>query len=103
MAGRKQADIVVQCPCCEARLTIDPALGKVVAHQAPPKESSHAHDLDRAAILLKEQAARREEIFKQSAADLKTKSQVLERMFENALEKSKEEPVTRPTRDIDLE
>jgi hypothetical protein len=103
MAERKTSDIVVQCPGCSARLTIDPKLGKVVAHEAPPKISTHAHDLDRAAMLLKEQAARREELFKQSAADLKTKSQVLDRIFESALEKSRDEPVTKPTRDIDLD
>ncbi len=102
MSGPKPHDIAVTCPCCEARLTIDSRLGKVIAHEAPPKHSN-APDLDRAAALLREQAARREALFKQSSEDVKTKSQVLERKFEAALEKSKDEPVTKPTRDIDLE
>jgi hypothetical protein len=60
-------------------------------------------DLDQAAALLKEQAARREAIFRQSSEDVKIQSQLLERKFEAALEKNKDAPVTKPTRDIDLD
>ena len=102
MSEPKPSDIVVTCPCCEAKLTVDPKLRKVIAHEAPPKHSN-APDLDRAAALLREQAARREALFKQSTEDVRMKSQILERKFEAALEKSKEEPVTKPTRDIDLD
>jgi hypothetical protein len=102
MSGRKTTDVVVTCPCCEAQLTIDPKLGKIIAHEAPPRHSN-APDLDKAAALLREQAARREALFKQSTEDVKMKSQLLERKFAAALEKNKDEPVTRPTRDIDLD
>ena len=103
MAGRKTSDILVHCPCCGAKLTIDAKLGKVIAHEEPPKRGSGAFDLNEAASLLKEQAARREALFKQSSDDLKTKAQVLSRKFEAALEKSKDEPIAKPTRDIDLD
>jgi hypothetical protein len=102
MAQPKSGDIPVDCPCCGAHLKVDPKLRKVVSYEAPPPKRS-ALDLDRAAALLQEQAARREAIFKQSTEDMKIQSQVLERKFEVALEKSKEEPVKRPTRDIDLD
>jgi len=102
MGQPKSVDISVECPCCGARLTIDAKLGKVVSHETPPPKRS-ALDLGQAAALLKEQAARREAIFKQSAEDMKIQSQVLERKFEAALEKSKDEPVKKPTRDIDLD
>jgi hypothetical protein len=102
MTQQKSGDISVECPCCGARLTIDPKLRKVVTHTAPPAKRS-ALDLDHAAALLREQAERREAIFKQSTADVKIQSQILERKFEAALEKSKDEPVSRPTRDIDLD
>jgi hypothetical protein len=101
MIDSKKTDIVVTCPCCNARLQIDSTLHKVVSHEAPPK-ATNAPDLDRAAALLKEQAARREALFKQSTENEKIKSQLLERKFEAALEKSKDEPVKKPTRDIDL-
>ncbi len=81
---------------------IDPKLCKVIAYDAPPKHSD-APNLDRAAELLREQVARREAIFKQSTEDLKMQSQILERKFEAALEKSKSQPIEKPTRDIDLD
>jgi hypothetical protein len=102
MAQPKSGDMSVECPCCGARLTIDGKLRKVVSYDAPPPKRSTV-DLDQAAALLKEQAARREAIFKQSAEDMKIQSQVLQRKFEAALEKSKGEPISKPTRDIDLD
>jgi hypothetical protein len=102
MVRQNSSDILVECPCCGARLNIDPKLRKVVDHEAPPAKRS-SFDLDQAATLLKEQAERREAIFKQSSADIKTHSQLLERKFEAALEKNKDLPVSKPTRDIDLD
>jgi hypothetical protein len=102
MAQPKISNLLIECPCCGAKLTVDAALRKVVSHEAaPPKRN--ALDLDQAAALLKEQAARREAIFKQSSADVKIQSQLLEKKFEAALGKNKDAPVTRPTRDIDLD
>jgi hypothetical protein len=102
MGQSKSDDILIECPCCGARLSVDAKLRKIVSYDAPPPKRS-ALDLDQAAALLKEQAARREAIFKQSSEDMKIQSQVLERKFEAALEKSKDEPVRKPTRDIDLD
>ena len=96
-------NISVTCPCCGATLTIDATLKKVIAHEAAPVRHHDAPDLGRAGAMLREQAARREEIFRQSAADEKTKPQLLERKFAEALKKSKDQPVERPTRDIDLD
>ncbi len=81
---------------------MDPELRKVIAHDTPRKQAPTV-DLDRAAELLREGEARREALFQQSAEEMKTHAQVLERKFEAALEKSKDEPITRPTRDIDLD
>ncbi len=102
MAQQKKNDISVECPCCGAHLTIDAKLGKVISFDAPPPKRN-ALDLGQAAALLKEQAARREAIFKQSTEDVKMQSQLLERKFEEALEKSKDEPIGKPTREIDLD
>ena len=102
MAQQKSSDISVECPCCGAHLTIDQKLRKVISFDAPPPKRS-ALDLGQAAALLKEQAARREAIFKQSTEDVKIQSQLLERKFEEALEKSKDAPVGKPTRDIYLD
>jgi hypothetical protein len=103
MLMAKTNDIEVTCPCCGARLTIDPQLRQVITHEAPPVQRGAAPDLGRATALLREQAAKREALFNQSAEEVKTKAQLLERKFEEALGKSKESPITRPTRDIDLD
>jgi hypothetical protein len=102
MAQPKKSDLEVECPCCGARMTIDAKLRKILSYEEPPPKRSSL-DLDQAASLLEEQAARREAIFKQSTEDMKTQSELLERKFEAALEKSKDEPITKPTRDIDLD
>jgi hypothetical protein len=102
MTQTKSPDVTVTCPCCGAKLTIDTTYAKIIAHEAAPHKPANSPDLDHADDLLREAAARREAIFRQSAEDEKSKSHVLERKFEEALKKSKDQPVTRPTRDIDL-
>ena len=102
MARKNNGNISVECPDCGTRLIIDPQLGKVLRHEAPPPKRS-SMDLGEAAALLREQAEKREAIFRQSAEDLKTHSQLLERKFEESLSQNRARPVTRPTRDFDLD
>lgn len=102
MSRSDREKLEVVCPCCGARLKIDAELGKVLHHEPPPKHTK-TPDLDHASRLLEKEKARREELFKQSAEEEKIKSQLLERKFEEALTKSKDEPLTPPTRDIDLD
>ncbi len=102
MREREGRKVEAVCPCCGARLKIDAALGKVISHEAPPRQTN-APDLDRARELLEKQAARREALFKESAEDEKTKPQLLERKFEEALKKAKDQPAGPTLRDIDLD
>lgn len=102
MADQTRELFKVICPCCGARLEVDGALGKVIAHQSPPKHAK-APDLDHATKLLRKEAERREALFKQSAEEEKVKTQLLDRKFEEAFKKAKDEPVSRPMRDIDLD
>ncbi len=100
MAAAKKFEAV--CPCCGARLTLDAELGRVIAHEPPPKQSKSL-DLDHAAKLLEQEKARREALFKQGEEDERLKSEILERKFRESFEKEKDQPITRPTRDIDLD
>ncbi len=102
MGSKKAANLEVNCPCCGARLTIDPALGRVIYSTEAVKTPAD-RDLDHAAELLKRDAARRDLLFQQSVADEKVKSDVLDRKFQEALKKSQGEPVERPLRDLDLD
>ena len=97
--GHRKLEVV--CPCCGAVLSVDAELGKVLHHQAPPKHEK-APDLSHAAQLLKKEAERREALFRHSADEEKVKSELLDRKFKEAFEKTKDQPTGPPLRDIDL-
>jgi len=102
MSKHKGKTVEVICPCCGARLEVDTGLGKILFHEPPPK-TSKAPDLNQASQLLQKQAERRESLFKQSTEDEKIKSQLLERRFKEAFEKTKDVPTGPPLKEIDLD
>ena len=91
----------VVCPCCGAVQTVDARLKRVVAHREPEREDKP--ELDQAQRILAEEAARREALFRQSVTDERTRGDVLSKRFDEALERARDEPVTRPERDFDLD
>ena len=99
--ARLKSELEATCPCCQATLVIDLNLGRVVSHHEP--ERADKPELSEAQRILAEQAARREAIFQQSVADEKTRGDALSRRFEEALRQAHEEPITKPTRDFDLD
>lgn len=98
----RSGTIEIVCPCCGAALKIDRALGKIISHQ-PPARRPNAPDLGQASLVLEKEARRREALFEKSADTERVKTQLLDRKFEEALKKSKDEPATRPLRDFDLD
>jgi hypothetical protein len=98
----KPTTIQITCPCCEATLTIDPELAVVLDHKAPVRPQISV-DLKDAAQMVKDEAARRDEKYKQLAEAEKNKSKVLEAKFQELFKKAKEEPITKPLKDIDLD
>ena len=99
--ARLKSEIEVACPCCGAMLVIDTNLGRVVSHQEP--ERGDKPELSDAQRILAEEAARREDIFQQSVDAEKTRGDALSRRFEEALKQAHKEPITKPTRDWDLD
>jgi len=102
MGEEARPTIEVICPCCQAKLTLDPGLGAVLHHELPPKAAA-VTDLKSAVEELKGEAGRREARFKESMEAEREKAKLLERKFKELLRKAKDEPITRPTRDIDLD
>ncbi len=94
--------IEVACPCCQAKLTVDPQLAVVLSHVPPPRPPPSV-DLDDTARLLREQAERVEAKFRESVEAEKMKEDVLARKFAENLKKAKEQPVEKPLRDFDLD
>ena len=95
MGHESRRYLEVKCPCCGARLKIDAELGRVIAHEAPPRPAK-APSLDRAGALLHQEAARREAHFRRSADEERIKQTLLDRKFEEALRRTREETETPP-------
>jgi hypothetical protein len=102
MARKPEPPIEVTCPCCQAKLKIDAHLAVVLSHEAPPRALPDV-DLTDAARLLREQAERGEDKFRQSWDAEQKKEDVLTRKFEEALKKAKTEPIEKPIRDFDID
>lgn len=97
MAGSFQ----VTCPCCQGRLTVDPELQAVIAHEAaPPKRT--VDDLGLAFDALRSQSAEREERFRREMQAEAKKGKLLDRKFQEGLKKAKDSPDP-PRRPFDAE
>lgn len=102
MPQKPVAPIEIACPCCLAKLTVDPELAVVLSHVPPPKPPPSV-DLDDTANLLRAQAERVEAKFRESVEAEKIKEDVLERKFREGLKKAKDQPIEKPLRDFDLD
>ena len=94
-------DFDVLCPCCNARLKVDPELKAIVAHEAP-KTPRKFSSVDDALGALKGQDEEREKKFAASIEAEKSKKDVLNRKFQELFEKTKDD-TSKPVRDIDLD
>jgi hypothetical protein len=99
--AKLKSELEIACPCCQAILVIDTNLGRVVSHREPDR--GNKPELSDAQRILAAEAARREAIFQQSVDSEKTRGDALSRRFEEALRQAKDEPVTKPMRDFDLD
>ncbi|HEY7791751.1 MAG TPA: hypothetical protein VIC33_14655 [Vicinamibacterales bacterium] len=99
--AKLESEFDVKCPCCGTTLVIDRNLGRVVGHHDLPK--GDRPELSDAQRILEQEAARREAIFNQSVAAERTRGDSLSKRFEEALKQAKEEPITRPEREFDLD
>lgn len=99
--SRLRTEFEVTCPCCNSTLVIDESLKRVIRHVEP--ERTDKPKLDEAHRILEEAKARRDALFEQSVQSEKTRGDALSKRFEEALRQAKDEPVTKPKRDFDLD
>ena len=99
MAKKGNAAIEITCPHCQAKLTVDTELAAVLSHEPPPKQE---YDFEGQLKELSEAERKREEVFRQQVEAQKGRSKLLERKFQESFEKAKDQPITKPIRDIDL-
>ncbi|PYN31043.1 MAG: hypothetical protein DMD98_18095 [Candidatus Rokuibacteriota bacterium] len=91
----------VECPCCKAKLTLDPELRAVIAHEPPPPTRTVA-DLGGALDKLRARSAKIEERFRQGVEAEGQKGKLLDRKFQEGLKKAKDSPDP-PKRPFDYE
>ena len=102
MSKKVAITIEVVCPCCKAKLTVDPQLTAVLSHEEPPRSAPDV-DLTDTARILAEQERQREEKYRLSVEAEKKKEDLFDRLFEENLKKAKEKPIEKPIRDFDLD
>jgi predicted amidophosphoribosyltransferase len=100
MANLK-SELDLTCPCCGATMVVDLNLRRIVSHKEP--ERADKPELSDAQRILAAEAARREALFEASFHNERTKGDALSRRFEEALKQAGQEPITKPTRDFDLD
>jgi hypothetical protein len=91
----------VLCPCCHARLKVDPELKAIIDHEVPKTPRKYA-SVDDALGALKGADEEREKKFAASIEAEKSKKDVLNRKFAELVEKTKGD-TSKPVRDIDLD
>jgi hypothetical protein len=102
MSQEPQEPFEVLCPCCQARLRVDPEMRAVLSHELPPEERS-VKDLSDAVKGLKAEAIQRQARFEESMKLQKQKKDLLDKKFQDALKRTKDVPLSKPIRDIDLD
>ena len=101
--GRKDGEnLNVICPCCQAKLVIDPIFGAVLSHEASVRQGPDV-DLTKVSNILEEQKRQREDKFADSWFQESNKEDILAKKFEEAMKKAKDTPATKPIRDFDLD
>ncbi len=102
MGNRSGENLQVTCPCCKAKLTVDPVFGAVLSHEVPVKTGPNV-DLTDAQKILAEQNRQREDKFADSWFQETNKEDILAKKFEEAMKKAKDAPAGKPIRDFDLD
>ena len=96
-----KSEFTAVCPCCQASLVVDANLRRIVRHEEPVR--GDRPELSEAERILAQEAARREALFQDSVAAERNRGDALAKRFEEALRQARQEPVTKPTRDFDLD
>lgn len=102
LMGKQGENLSVTCPCCQAKLVIDPIFGAVLSHEAHVKPGPDV-DLTKATDILEEQKRKREDKFADSFFQETHKEDILAKKFEEAMKKAKDAPAGKPIRDFDLD
>ena len=100
MSEKKAVAFEVDCPHCQAKLTVDSEVKAVLEHVPPPTKSDF--NLDEQIAGMSEAGTKRDALFAEQMAAQKDRSKLLDAKFRESFEKRKDEPVEKPVCDMDL-
>lgn len=95
MAGKKSEVFELECPCCQAKLRIDPGVKAVLSYEEKP-EARSMEDLSAGLERLREEQAKRASAFDKRFEAVKSEKDVLARKFDELLKQAKESPEKGP-------
>lgn len=84
--------IDVVCPCCDAKLKVDPETAAVIWVE---QKKGKAHDFDELALRVASQKSSIDEKFARSVQQTKHAKDILDRKFEEARRRAAESPATK--------
>jgi hypothetical protein len=90
----------LQCPCCEATLTIDAATGSLISHEEKKKPLA---SFDALKSDLSKQKELRDQIFAQEMSSQKDRERLLEEKFKEAMKRAETDPGTPFRNPLDLD
>ncbi len=92
--GAENLNII--CPCCDAKLTVHPSTGAILAHEKPLERS--AKSFEQAVSDEKRRREEAEDRFAQSVKEHENREEILEKKFKEAFEKAEKDdkPPPRP-------
>jgi hypothetical protein len=99
--AKLKSELELSCPCCGTVLVVDVNLGRIVSHRE--LERGDKPELSDAHRILAAAEAKREALFEQSIQSEKTRDDALSKRFDEALKQARQEPVSKPLRDFDLD
>jgi hypothetical protein len=91
--------VEVTCPCCETKLVVDPGTGDILSEERPKTPGKSFED---AMGEVRSGSKRRQEAFDKAFDKTKRLDDLLEKKFEEARKKAKDEP-GRPRSPFDLD
>lgn len=93
-------NLEVSCPCCAATLTVDPASGEVLTHEAATRDV--ARSFDDAMSSVRDGSRRREQAFSKAFERTKSLDDVLSKKFDEAKKKAADD-LSKPFNPLDLD
>lgn len=93
--------IEITCPCCQTRLVADTDTGEILAEERPKKDIEKS--FSDAVSQVRSGQSRREEAFSKAFERTQKLDSLLEKKFEEARKKAKENPDEKPINPLDYD